>query len=322
MRNKKIIIIAGIIAVVLLPFFISEKKEVFIKIPEGSTPKQVAKILKNENIIKSENIFLTFVWLARVEKKFKSGTYKFNTKMTSFASLRDIINGNTYRIKVTIPEGFTAEEIAELLEKKGACNGKKFLEIVKNKKLDGYLFPETYFFEPNFSEEKVIQILKNQFEKVFIDDFVKRAAELKMSKEKIIILASIIEKEAKKDEERPLISAVFHNRLKKCWHLESCATVLYALGKHKDFLTYKDTKVDSTFNTYIHTGLPPSPICNPGIASIKAALYPTETSDMFFVADGSGTHKFSKYAQEHIKNKNLRKRKSDKSSSERIKTID
>ncbi|PKP37132.1 MAG: hypothetical protein CVT98_06520, partial [Bacteroidetes bacterium HGW-Bacteroidetes-15] len=140
MRNKKIIIIAGIIAVVLLPFFISEKKEVFIKIPEGSTPKQVAKILKNENIIKSENIFLTFVWLARVEKKFKSGTYKFNTKMTSFASLRDIINGNTYRIKVTIPEGFTAVEIAELLEKKGACNGKKFLEIVKNKKLDGYLF--------------------------------------------------------------------------------------------------------------------------------------------------------------------------------------
>ncbi|MDO8735271.1 MAG: endolytic transglycosylase MltG [Elusimicrobiota bacterium] len=307
--KKKIIIIVAIIAAGLLPFFISENKEVFIKIPDGSTPKQVAKILKNEGIIKSESIFLTLVWFSRTEKKFKPGIYEFNTKMTSFVVLRDIINGNTYRIKVTIPEGFTAVEIAELLEKKDVCNGKKFLRIVKNKNMEGYLFPETYFFEPDSSEDKVIQMLYNQFEKIFIDDFVKRTEELKMSKEKTIILASIIEKEAKKDEERPLVSAVFHNRLKKGWNLESCATVLYALGKHKDFLTYKDTKVDSTFNTYIHPGLPPAPICNPGVASIKAALYPAETSDMFFVADGSGTHKFSKYAEEHIKNKNSRKRK-------------
>jgi len=283
-------------------------KEVFIKIPKGSTPRRAAKILKNEKIIKSENVFLTLVWLARVEKKFKPGIYKFNTKMTSFAVLNDIVKGNTHKIKVTVPEGFTAVEIAELLEKKGVCNGKKFLGIVKNKKLDGYLFPETYFFETNSSEEKVIQILNNQFEKIFSDDFMKKAEELKMSKEKIIILASIVEKEAKKDEERPLISAVFHNRLKKGWNLESCATVLCALGKHKDSLTYKDTKVNSTFNTYIHPGLPPSPISNPGLASIKAALYPAETVDMFFVADGSGTHKFSKYAEEHIKNKNSRKK--------------
>ncbi|OQW98472.1 MAG: hypothetical protein BWK68_00525, partial [Elusimicrobia bacterium A5] len=231
MKNKKIIIIVAVIILVLLPFFISGSKEVFIKIPEGSTPKQAAKILKNENIIKSENIFLTLVWLARTEKKFKPGIYKFNTKMTSFAVLNDIVKGNTHKIKVTVPEGFTAVGIAELLEKKGVCNGKKFLEIVKNKKTEGYLFPETYFFEPNSSEEKVIQILNNQFEKIFNDDFVKRALALKMSKEKIIILASMIEREAKKDEERPLISAVFHNRLKKGWNLESCATVLYALGK-------------------------------------------------------------------------------------------
>ncbi|HAX61142.1 MAG TPA: endolytic transglycosylase MltG [Elusimicrobia bacterium] len=311
MKNKKIIIIVAIIILALLPFFISENKEVFIKIPDGSTPKQVAKILKNENIIKSENVFLTFVWFSKTEKKFKPGTYKFNTRMTSFAVLRDIINGNTYRIKVTIPEGFTAVEIAELLEKKGVCNGKKFLTIVKNKKLDGYLFPETYFFEPDSSEEKVAQMLNGQFEKIFIDDFVKRALVLKMSKEKIIILASIIEKEAKKDEERPLISAVFHNRLKRGWNLESCATVLYALGKHKDFLTYKDTKFDSPFNTYIHPGLPPAPISNPGVASIKAALYPAVSEDMFFVSDGSGTHKFSKYADEHIRNKKTRKKTID-----------
>lgn len=194
------------------------------------------------------------------------------------------------------------------MEKKGVCSGEKFLKIVKNKKLEGYLFPETYFFEPDSTEEKVIQTLTNQFEKKFSDDFIKKAKELKMSKEKIIILASIIEKEAKKDEERPLISSVFHNRIKKGWNLESCATVLYSLGRHKDFLTYKDTKVNSPFNTYIHHGLPPAPISNPGIASITAALYPAVSDDMFFVADGSGTHRFSKYVEEHIKNKKLKKK--------------
>lgn len=304
---KKILILISILILIILWYFCIPYKEAFIKISDGSTPKQVAKILKNENIINSENVFLVFVRLTKTEKKFKPGTYKFNTRMFSFAVLKDIVKGNTHKIKITIPEGFTAEEIARLLEKKGVCNSEKFLGIVKNKKLEGYLFPETYFLEPDSSEEKVMQILKNQFEKIFGDDFVKRTKELKMSKEKIIILASIIEKEAKKDEERPLISAVFQNRLKKDWNLESCATVLYAQGYHKDFLTYKDLKIVSPFNTYIHPGLPPAPICNPGFASIKAALYPAESSDMFFVADGTGTHRFSKYAEEHIKNKKLKK---------------
>ncbi|MFH0948338.1 MAG: endolytic transglycosylase MltG [Elusimicrobiota bacterium] len=309
MKNKKIIIIITVIAVVLLSFFISGKRDVFIKITDGSTPKQVAKILKNEKIIKSENIFLTLVWLTKTEKKFKPGTYKFSIKTASPVILYDMVKGNTHKVKVTIPEGWTAIEIAEFLEKKDVCKSEKFLGIVKNKKLDGYLFPETYFLEPNSSEEQVIQMLKNQFAKIFSDDFVKRAEELGMSKGKIVILASIIEKEAKKDEERPLISAVFHNRLKKGWNLESCATVLYALGKHKDLITYKDLKIVSPFNTYIHSGFPPAPICNPGVASIKAALYPAETFDMFFVADGSGTHKFSKYVEEHNSKKKLRNKK-------------
>ncbi|MFH1541097.1 MAG: endolytic transglycosylase MltG [Elusimicrobiota bacterium] len=308
-ENKKTIIIVAVIVVILSLLFASDKKEVFVKIQNGSTPKQVAKILKNEKIIKSRDAFLTLVWLTRTEKKFKPGTYRLNTNMMSHTVLYKIVKGNTYKIKLTIPEGFSAKEIAELLEKKGVCNNKKFLEIVKNEKLEGYLFPETYFFEPNSSEKEIIQMLKNQFEKNFSNNFVKRADELKMSREKIVILASIIEKEAKKDEERPLIAAVFHNRLKKGWNLESCATVLYARGSHVNFLTYKDLKIASPFNTYIHSGLPPTPICSPGIASIKAALYSAETSDMFFVADGSGTHKFSKYIEEHIKNKNLKKRK-------------
>jgi UPF0755 protein len=297
--RKLIIIVAVVIVVILIIFAVFAHREAIIEISDGTTPKQVARILKNEKIIKSENVFLTFVWLTRTEKKFKPGIYKLSNRMPDFIILKDIVMGNTHKIRVTIPEGFTSQEIAEILEKKGICNSKKFLEIVKSKKLEGYLFPETYFLNMSSNEESIVKMLNNQFEKVFTADFYKRAEDLKMTKEKIVILASIIEKEAKKNEERPLISAVFYNRLKKGWNLESCATVLYALGKHKDFLTYKDTKIVSPYNTYIKPGLPPSPICNPGLNSIKAALYPAVTDDMFFVADGSGTHKFSKYYAEH-----------------------
>ncbi|MDD5686680.1 MAG: endolytic transglycosylase MltG [Elusimicrobia bacterium] len=306
-KLRRNIIIIVTIVVVVIAFLTLPYKEVFIKIPEGSTPKQIAKMLKNDGIIRSENVFLTYVWLLRTEKKFKPGTYKLNSHSLDLGIINNIVKGNTYKIKITIPEGFTAKEIGELLEKKGICDSKKFLEIVKNKKLEGYLFPETYFFEPGSDAGKIAQMFYNQYKKIFTGEFSKRAKELKMTDENIVILASIIEKEAKKNEERPLISAVFHNRLKKGWNLESCVTVLYALGKHKDFLTYKDIKVDSIYNTYIHPGLPPSPISNPGLASIKAALYPANSDDMFFIADGSGTHKFSKYFEEHNKNKKNRK---------------
>ncbi|OGS32557.1 MAG: hypothetical protein A2474_00055 [Elusimicrobia bacterium RIFOXYC2_FULL_34_12] len=298
-----LIILIGIVIVCVFIFFIIPTRETFVNIPVGSNPKQVAKMLKSEKLILNEDIFLTLVWLTKTEKKFKPGMYKLDNRMFDAGILSNIVKGNTYKIKVTIPEGFNSAEIAQLLEKKGICNGEKFLEITRKEKMEGYLFPETYYLNPNSSAEEVARILNNQYKKIFDADFLKRVKELKMSEEKIIILASIIEKEAKKNKERPLISSVFHNRIKKGWNLESCATVIYALGKHKDFLTYKDIKIKSPYNTYIHSGFPPGPICNPGLASIKAALYPAVTKDMFFVADGSGTHKFSKYVEEHNKKK-------------------
>ncbi|MEW6555727.1 MAG: endolytic transglycosylase MltG [Elusimicrobiota bacterium] len=304
---KKILFLILFLILIILVYFCIPYKETVIKIPEGSTPKQVAKILKNGKIIKSENLFLTLVWLTKTEKKFKYGTYKLNNKIPNWIILKKIVNGDTYRIKITIPEGLTTQEIAELLEKKGICSSRRFLDRVKNKKLEGYLFPETYFFEPATAENKIVQMLYNQFKKIFVDEFIRRTKELKLTEKQIIILASIIEKEAKKDEERPLVSAVFHNRLKKGWNLESCATILYAMGEHKSFLTYQDLKINSLYNTYIHPGLPPGAICNPGLKSIKAALYPSDSEDMFFVADGSGTHIFSKYIEEHNSKKKQRK---------------
>lgn len=311
LKNKFPLVILSVIAITAVVLFVAlfspVYRETFIKIPEGSTSRQVARILKKEKIIRSENIFLAIAWLTRTEKKLKPGTYKFHNRLPDFIILKNIVRGNTYKIKITIPEGFTAKEIAELLGKKGICSSRLFLEIVENKKMEGYLFPETYFFEPDSKEKNVVQALNKQFKKIFTDDFIEKARELNLTKEEIIILASIIEKEAKREEERPLISAVFHNRLRKRWNLESCATVLYALGRHKEFLVYKDLEIDSPFNTYIHSGLPPAPIANPGLASIKAALYPAVTDDMFFIVAGSGTHKFSKYAKDHNSKKKQRK---------------
>jgi len=303
-ENKKYVItavIAVFLTAVLLSF--APQKIAIIKIDAGSTPKQVAKILKKEKIIISENVFLTLVWLTGTEKKFQTGIYKFSNRMNEVVILYNIVKGRSYKIKLTVPEGYSSKDIAEMLERKGICNGKKFLGVVNARKLEGYLFPETYFLIPESPEEYVASILNSEFEKKFTRRFLDRTKDLKMTREQIIILASIIEKEAKDEKERPLISAVFHNRLKKGWHLESCATVMYALGEHKNYLTLKDTRIKSQFNTYLHPGLPPAPICNPGLASIKAALYPVETDDMFFVADGSGTHRFSKYFEEHSLNK-------------------
>ena len=145
--------------------------------------------------------------------------------------------------------------------------------------------------------------MHKEFNSKFTPEFNRRLKVLGVSRKNAVILASIVEKEAVKPEERPLIAGVFYNRLKKRWYLESCATVLYALGKHKKRLTYKDLEVNSPYNTYRHFGLPPGPISNPGFESIKAVLYPAKTESMFFVVDGSGGHDFSRYYKEHLNRK-------------------
>jgi len=140
----------------------------------------------------------------------------------------------------------------------------------------------------------------NTFKKNYTEDLDRQAKKIKFTLHEVVTLASIIEKEAKDDNERKIISAVFHNRLKRNWNLESCATVRYALKKYSDKLTYRDLQVNSHYNTYKFKGLPPGPICNPGLASIKAALFPADTDLMFFFTKGEGTHKFSKYYKQHI----------------------
>lgn len=287
--------------------------EVTVTVAKGSTAKETAALLHRSNIISSPGLFVGAIILSGNTQNIKAGTYVLTPRDSILKVIKILTRGQSLVLKVTIPEGFTARQIAERLASSGVADEKKFMDIVTQKNLEGYLFPQTYFFEPGSNEEKTAGAMVNEFNRNFNDDMRARAKEMGMSERSVVILASIIEKEAAVPRERPHISGVFHNRLNRKWCLESCATVLYALGQHKAVISYKDLKIDSPYNTYRHYGLPPGPIGNPGLESLKAALYPSDTDDMFFVVKSSGTHAFSRYYRDHINNKNIRRKSSRKS---------
>ncbi|MCP2604312.1 endolytic transglycosylase MltG [Candidatus Aminicenantes bacterium AC-708-M15] len=199
------------------------------------------------------------------------------------------------------------------IEKKLEIPKEKFIEASKRtslirefdkeaEDLEGYLYPETYHFPKGIDVNKIIETMVSQFKRIFKDEWRKRASELGMSIREIVILASLIEKETSVPEEKPLISAVFHNRLKKGMKLECDPTIIYALkkeGKYENKIRTRDKKFDSPYNTYVYYGLPPGPICNPGKESLKAALFPASVKYLYFVSKNDGTHYFSLSLKEH-----------------------
>lgn len=294
-------------------------KGITLTIPKGYSTIQVAKLLKEKNVIDSELMFRVLLKLDDKKLVIKQGQHQFYKNMEFDKLIEELSKSPYITNSVTIPEGFTAIQIARRLETKG-INYNEFIKAINSKynypflannkeqnKLEGYLFPDTYDLGAKTNAKQAVKAMLEQFDKNFKPEYYERAKELKMSVNEVITLASIIEKEARVDSERSIVSAVFHNRLKSKTNnkLESCATINYILGYDgKTSLTIKDTRVESPYNTYIHDGLPPGPICSPGIASIKAALYPANVDYLYFVARGDGSHIFSKTFAEHIRAKN------------------
>ncbi len=284
--------------------------ERIVVVEPGMTAKEVSFLLKEEQLITSPYFFLAYTSLKKASNKLRPGCYNFNSNMSMGDMLNKLSIGETYGVKVVIPEGYNSMQIAGLLSIKKLVNRDQFLKVVREKGLEGYLYPATYAILPGTRAEAIVQMMVEKFNSVFSEKLLKQCNNLRLSQRQILTMASIIEKEAKKSEEKAEIAAVFYNRLQKKWLLESCATVQYALGRNKSALSLSDLKVRSPYNTYQHAGLPPGPICNPGLASIKAALYPENSDNMFFVAKGDGTHKFSRYYRDHLKEKQLIKKKS------------
>ncbi len=279
-----------------------------IEISDGMIASDIAAELADNNIIKHPGVFSFFLRLSGKAKDLKAGVYLLNTKSNYFTLINMLTKGSNIFIKVTVPEGFTVEQIGVRLQNLDVIdNAEEFTNRVIEKDLRGFLFPETYNFSPGESVDKIIGSMKRQFYEVFNDEYKERSEELGYTIKEIITLASLIEKEAKVPRERPVISAIFHKRLRKRIYLESCASVLFALGEHKRRLRYKDLDIDSPYNTYRIFGLPPTPICNPGSASIYAALYPADTEYLYFFSRGDGSHIFSKTYKEHLRLQKYRK---------------
>jgi UPF0755 protein len=211
---------------------------------------------------------------------------------------------------VTIPEGLTLKQIAGILKKEIQIDSTDFMRVAENRQfaqsmgisasdLEGYLFPDTYKLSWGMSSEKIAQMMVEQFKKTFTDSLLKRAQEINFSLLEVVTLASLIEAEAKDGKEREIISAVYHNRLKRGMLLQCDPTVIYGLPDVDRALVLEDLEIDSPYNTYKYPGLPPGPIGNPGKASLLAALYPAPVDYLYFVAKGDGTHVFSTTLEEH-----------------------
>lgn len=286
-----------------------------VHIPVGATSWEIADILCEWRIIRAKRPFVALSKIKGVERKLKAGEYEFNNRMSILEILDKLVRGETISSKFTIPEGYTIREIARKLALLGLIEEGCFIKLCEEpwrfhfpqkmpkETLEGYLFPDTYYVGKGAKEEEIIELMLRRFWRVIGRESAKRAESLGFTLHEIVILASIIEKEATVDEEKPIISAVFHNRLKRNIPLEADPTVLYALGKHKERVTYSDLKIPSPYNTYLNPGLPPAPICNPGRRSIEAALNPADVPYLYFVSRGDGTHEFSTTYSQHLRAK-------------------
>ncbi len=297
-----LVVVFALSIILFVPGYSSSQKEIIIK--PGMGAKEVANLLFEKGLIPHPYLFRIAAKLYGKERKIKAGKYILKEDMPLIEILNTLVEGKGVLEEVTIPEGLTSAQIADIFYKKEIIKDKeKFLKIVKEKGLEGYLFPDTYYVPEDYSEEKLIDLMVKRFKEKLPKDIEEKAKKLGLTEKEVIILASLVEKEARYPEDRPKIASVFLNRIKKGMKLESCATIQYILGKPKPNLSYEDLKIKSPYNTYLHKGLPPGPICNPGEASILAVLNPAKTDYLYFVVGKDGRHLFAKTYKEHLKNK-------------------
>lgn len=272
-----------------------------VEIQKGTSANQAAAILRNSGVIRREIDFKIASRMLFVSDKIQAGKYEFSAHPLLINVLIKLIKGAAVSetIKVSFPEGSSIYKIGSILEKEGVPCFEEFRSLALSSSLEGYLFPDTYIFDKNISAEALVNMMRKRFSEVVIPFYETNKSAARLSLHEILTLASIIEKEAGTEEERAIISSVFYNRLDSKMPLESCSTVKYALEKPSKIVYYDQLKVKSPYNTYLNPGLPPGPISNPGLSSIKAAIYPAKTNYLYFVAKNDGTHIFSSSFEEH-----------------------
>ncbi len=329
-RNIKKIVIISVIFVLfitlsLLSFdilndyygFVKPYKEIEFTIAKGESAGEIIKDLQNNKVIKYSYIFGIYLKRHKKEDKFISGVYTINRDFSYEEIVKKLQTLPPKKtVNVTIPEGYTQTQIISAIAEKTLVDKEKLTEeINKNKlnypflanlpvresRLEGYLFPDTYEFYVDDKAFAVLdKILKTFYKKINDNEIEQKAKNVDMTLDEAIILASIIERETLHKEDLPIVSSVYHNRIKKGMKLQACVTVLYALGEHKDFITIEDTKIESPYNTYFVDGLPKGPICNPGMDAILATVEPAKSDYFYYYSTPDGKIYFSKTYAQHL----------------------
>lgn len=281
-----------------------------VKIPDGVTYRQGIGILREEGIIKDNFALLLLGRIAAIDRKLRAGYYNINTSMSTWGIFNRLRKGMIIEYTIIIPEGATLDNIkskfmnTRLMDEESwnLTVDKNFLDSLKISapSLEGYIYPDTYNLAKGMDPKNIFTIMVGRLRENLNGHLMQRAEELGMSENEVLILASIIEKEAMVDDERPSISAVYHNRLRKNLRLQADPTAIYGVKKTGYKITKSDLKRRTPYNTYAIKGLPPGPIASPGIKSIKAALYPADVEYIFFVSKNDGTHHFSVTPEEHL----------------------
>jgi len=322
--NKKITLFLGLLfglclatiltgySLLWAPYHGAQSPSVQVSIKAGSSLKQISNQLDRAQVIRSKNAFF---WAARIKgvaPRFRQGVYRFDHPLSAFEVMAILVRGEEHLLQITIPEGYRMTEIFALLRASGFTNPgqyetwatkKSFIDSLKlpgnPKSLEGFLYPETYRFSPSTSERAVLRHLVKTFKDHLPPRYAARAKSVGLSPYQAVTLASIIEKETGKGTERPLISSVFHNRMKIKMRLQTDPTVIYGIKNYKGNITRKHLRTYSIYNTYMIPGLPPTPIASPGLAALNAAVSPAKTKFLYFVGKGDGSHQFTKTLRAH-----------------------
>jgi UPF0755 protein len=281
-----------------------------VTIDPGEGFQAVSQKLRAAGLIQSPLQFRIYARISGAHRAIKAGEYRLYGTMTPREILSTLVKGDVILYRLTIPEGYTLRQIAAAVAQAGFAEADAFYRTATNpavvetegvaaQSLEGYLFPDTYYFPKGATPAQIIAAMMRRFRETFSADWEQRARDMGMTVHEVVTLASIIEKETGDPAERPLIASVFHNRLAKGMRLETDPTVIYGIEDFDGNLTRKHLRTPTPYNTYLNRGLPPGPIASPGKAALEAALFPADTDFLFFVSRRDGTHQFSSTLKDH-----------------------
>jgi UPF0755 protein len=296
------------------PYYSNAAGETYVDIPRGATTHQIAALLVNAGVLHRRIPFMVYLRYKDLGRRIKAGEYRFYKAATPRQIIQRLAHGDVYFRSITIPEGLTAHEVIDLLAKAGFGEASEFEKEIQMTDwiqdldpnattLEGYLFPETYRFGRHVSSEMVIKTMVNEFRTRLYRILQQYPLREGWTVQRIVILASMIEKEVKRPEEGPLVASVLINRLEKGMPLACDATIIYAMkmsGTYRGHLGKADLEMNTPYNSYLHVDLPPGPISNPGAGSIRAALNPSKSDFLYYVSRNDGTHQFSRDLQSHL----------------------